>query len=389
MKTRSARVLVVDDDPAMLRTVDRILAPRHEVRGCSSGEEAIEAIKREPYDVAIVDVRMPGLDGFEVTRAIRALRPRTEVVLVTGSVTDLDDKMVRAIEERAFYFITKPFSKAVLTSLVTWCLEMQRLAEQRDDLIARLTEDLERARRFQRALLPQGLPKNFGTVRAASAWVSTETVGGDLYDIIPLAGDRLFLIVADVAGHGVAAALLVGMIKTAIGRGIQEVMGQGRIDLLPAARAVLDILAPLNMSRIVTAFFAIVDVPGRALHYLNAGHPPAVLWKPGTPQRLLPATTPLLSYGIGLGPEPNATVPFVAGDRLAIYSDGLYEVRDPSGNEFGRDRLIGTLVEGRGSIERIVESTMEQTRRHAAGRPPDDDLTLLVVEAAGPTRPRE
>lgn len=143
MKGRSARVLIVDDDPAMLRTVERILAPRHEVHGCASGEEAVEMVKREPFDVAIVDVRMPGLDGFEVTRAIRALRPSIEVVLVTGSVTDLDEKMVRAIEERAFYFITKPFSKAVLTSLVSWCLEMQRLAEERDDLIRRLTEDLE------------------------------------------------------------------------------------------------------------------------------------------------------------------------------------------------------------------------------------------------------
>ena len=223
MKTRAARVLVVDDDPAMLRTVERILSPRHEVRGCSTGEEAIAAIRSDPYDVAIVDVRMPGIDGFEVTRAVKAIRPRTEVVLVTGSVTDLDDKLVRAIEERAFYFITKPFSKAVLTSLISWCLDMQRLAEERDDLIRRLTEDLERARRFQRALLPQGLPKSFGTVRAASAWVSCETVGGDMYDIIPLPRERLFLMVADVAGHGVPAALLVGMIKTAIGRGLHDV----------------------------------------------------------------------------------------------------------------------------------------------------------------------
>src|SRR2546422_5871945 len=81
----------------LFRSVERILSPRHHVLGRSSGEEAIEAIKREPFDVAIVDVRMPGLDGFEVTRAIRALRPRTEVILVTGSVTDLDDKLVKEI----------------------------------------------------------------------------------------------------------------------------------------------------------------------------------------------------------------------------------------------------------------------------------------------------
>jgi sigma-B regulation protein RsbU (phosphoserine phosphatase) len=384
MKSRSARVLVVDDDPAMLRTVERILSPRHEVRGYSSGEEAIEAARKEPFDVAIVDVRMPGLDGFEVTRAIRALRPRTEVVLVTGSVTDLDDKLVRAIEERAFYFITKPFSKAVLTSLVTWCLEMQRLAEERDDLIARLTEDLERARRFQRALLPQGLPKSFGSIRAASAWVSSETVGGDLYDVVPLQGDRLYLMVADVAGHGVAAALLVGMVKTAIGRGLQDFMGQDRIDLAPAARAVLDTLAPLNRNRLVTIFLGIVDVPGGTLHYLNAGHPPAVLWKPGAEPRLLPATTPLLSYGIDLTPKPTGTVPFAPGDRLAVYSDGVYEVRDPSGREFGREHLNRRLVEGRGPIEEVVETVMQETGRHAGGRPPEDDLTLLVLEAGRP-----
>ena len=258
---------------------------------------------------------------------------------------------------------------------------MQRLAEERDDLIKRLTEDLERARRFQRALLPQGLPKSFGPVRAASAWVSCETVGGDLYDIIPLPNDRLFLMVADVAGHGVAAALLVGMIKTAIGRGLNDLAGQERIDLAPAASAVLDTLAPLNRSRVVTVFFGIVDVPGRALHYLNAGHPPAALWKPGAEPRLLAATTPLLSHGIGLGKEPTGTAPFAPGDRLAIYSDGVYEVRDPSGNEFGRDRLNRTLTEGRGPIEEIVDSVMRQTDRHAAGRPPEDDLTLLVVEA--------
>jgi phosphoserine phosphatase RsbU/P len=391
MKTRSARVLVVDDDQAMLRTVERILSPRHEVKGFSSGEEAIEAVKREPFDVAIVDVRMPGLDGFEVTRAIRALRPRTEVVLVTGSVTDLDDKLVRAIEERAFYFITKPFSKTVLTSLVSWCLDMQQLAEERDALILKLTEDLDRARRFQRALMPHDLPKNFGSVRAASAWVSCETVGGDLYDIVPLPGDRLFIMVADVAGHGVAAALLVGMVKTAIGRELQEVKGQDRIDLAPAARAVLDTLAPLNTARVVTIFLGIVDVPGRTLHYLNAGHPPAVLWASGVEPRLLTATTPLLSFGLGLGKKPTATTPFGPGDRLAAYSDGVYEVRDPSGNEFGRERLNKVLTEGKGAIEKVVQSITEVTDRHAAGRPPEDDLTLLVLEAglpSGVTRPR-
>ena len=381
MKGRSARVLIVDDDPAMLRTVERILSPRHEVRGCASGEEAIEIVKREPFDVAIVDVRMPGLDGFEVTRAIRALRPSIEVVLVTGSVTDLDEKMVRAIEERAFYFITKPFSKAVLTSLVSWCLEMQRLAEERDDLIRRLTEDLERARRFQGALLPKGLPRTFGSIRVASAWASCETVGGDLYDVTPLPGDRLALMVADVAGHGVAAALLVGMVKTAVERGMNDSVAGDRVDLAPAARAVLETLAPLNKNRVLTLFLAVVDATTGTLHYLNAGHPPAVLWRPGSEPLQLGATTPLLSFGIGLGQKPSASVPFAPGDRLAIFSDGLYELRDPEGKEFGRERLMNALTAKRGSIEKAIDEVVQETRRHAGGRPPEDDVTLVLAES--------
>lgn len=380
MKGRSARVLIVDDDPAMLRTVERILAPRHEVRGCASGEEAIELIKREPIDVAIVDVRMPGVDGFEVTRAIRALRPNVEVVLVTGSVTDLDEKLVRAIEERAFYFITKPFSKAVLTSLVAWCLEMRHLAEERDDLIKRLTEDLERARRFQGALLPKGLPRAFGPVRVASAWASCETVGGDLYDVTPLPGDRLALMVADVAGHGVAAALLVGMVKTAVERGLAEGLTGKQVDLAPAARAVLETLAPLNMNRVLTLFLGVADPAAGTLHYLNAGHPPAVLWRPGSEPRQLGATTPLLSFGIGMGPKPSASVPFSSGERLAVFSDGLYELRDPEGKDFGRERLMQSLTSKRGSIEKVVDEVVQETRRHAGGRPPEDDVTLLLAE---------
>ncbi|HEU4401340.1 MAG TPA: SpoIIE family protein phosphatase [Candidatus Polarisedimenticolia bacterium] len=380
MRTQKSRVLVVDDDPAMLRTVERILSVSHQVSGVLSAEQALALVRSESFDVAVVDIRMPGMDGFQLTREIHRLQKRVEVILVTGSVTDLDEKLIRAIEERAFYFITKPFSRAVLTSLVSWCLEMKRLEEERDDLIRRLTEDLERARRYQQALVPQDLPRTFGRVRVASAWVSSQSVGGDLFDVVPLPGDRLFVMVADVAGHGVAAALLVGMVKTAVGRCLQDIAARDEADVTPAARAVLDTLAPLNRNRVVTLFLGVVDGRAQRLHYLNAGHPPAILWGAGREPRLLSATTPLLSYGIGLGASPAATVPFGPGDRLAIYSDGLYEVRDPAGTEFGRERLLKALSAHRGRIEETIEAVMGETRRHAGGRPPDDDLTILIAE---------
>jgi len=127
-------------------------------------------------------------------------------------------------------------------------------------------------------------------------------------------------------------------------------------------------------------FLGLLDPKRKTLHYLNAGHPPAVLWRPGREPRLLPATTPLLSFGIDLGREPTAKVPFEPGDRLGAYSDGLYEMRDPDGNEYGRERLNTTLTGATGTIEDAVRAAREATEAHAAGRPAEDDLTMFVVE---------
>lgn len=375
MKATRSRIMVVDDDPAMLRAVERILAPVHEVHSFASGQEAVEAVRGVEFNVAIVDIRMPGMDGFEVTRAIKAECPKMEVVLVTGSVTDLDDKLVRSVKERAGFFITKPFSRAVLTSIVDRSLEIQRLELERDDLIDRLTADLARARRYQQALLPKDLPRHYGPIEVAASHVTCEAVGGDIYDAILLPDSRLLLVVADVVGHGVAAALVTGMIKTALNRTLSM-----QPELVPAAEAVLDSLAPLSQHRVVTLILAMVDADARTVHYLNAGHPPALIWREGAKPKTLDATTPLLSFGLGLGSQPIASAPFEPGDRLALYTDGLYEMRDPGGREYGRERLLRALARRRGTIAEVTESTMDMARRHAGGRPTDDDLTLMVAE---------
>jgi sigma-B regulation protein RsbU (phosphoserine phosphatase) len=255
------------------------------------------------------------------------------------------------------------------------CLEIQQLEKERDDLIRRLTEDLERARRFQLALLPRGLPRSFGRLHVAAGHLSCEAVGGDIFDVLPLSPERVMLMVADVAGHGVAAALVTGMIKAAVGQALQE---QGEI--LQAARAILDTLAPLAQQRVVTLFIGVAE-PGRgALQYLNAGHPPALLWGRERGPVQLPATTPLLSYGIGLSKDPVREERFLPGERLALYSDGLYEVRDAAGAEYGRERLLRRLAAARGPLDDLARQVMEEARAHAGGRPPEDDRTILLAE---------
>jgi DNA-binding NtrC family response regulator len=120
---RSSRILVVDDEPGMVRAVERVLGGLHRVIGSQSSPDAVAlAAKFEP-DLAIIDIRMPELDGFELMVRLKADHPDVDIILMTGSLDDLDQKLIRAIRGRAFYFIQKPFDREVLQALVDRCLE--------------------------------------------------------------------------------------------------------------------------------------------------------------------------------------------------------------------------------------------------------------------------
>src|SRR5262245_32342701 len=100
-----SRILVVDDEPGMLRAVERVLSDEYEVLTSRSGSDALSIAGTLHPDLAIVDVRMPDVDGFDLTAQLKASSPHLDIILMTGSVDDLDDKLVRAIRGRAFYFI--------------------------------------------------------------------------------------------------------------------------------------------------------------------------------------------------------------------------------------------------------------------------------------------
>src|SRR5919197_653023 len=121
-----ARVLVVDDEPGVLRAVRRVLERDYEVHCASTPAEALERAASFPPDLALLDVRMPGMDGFELRRRLAAGHPDLDVILMTGSLTEPDAHLIRAIEEGAFYFIQKPFDRRVLQTLVRRCLELRK-----------------------------------------------------------------------------------------------------------------------------------------------------------------------------------------------------------------------------------------------------------------------
>lgn len=372
--TQSMRILVVDDEAAMLRSMVRLLDGRYVVTSAASGEEALGLAAERAPDLAILDVRMPGMDGFDLADRLRAAHPGVDVILMTGEVHEVDTQVVRAIREGAFYFVQKPFDREVLLTLVERCLELRRLAQENARYLARLEDELSDARSFQHSILPPRKLRADG-MELDACYIPCTELGGDFYDYAQLGEDGLAFLVADVSGHGVTAAMLTATLKSAF----QGTLAAG---FAPDAvvRAVAESLRSFDDGRFVTLFAGRIDSSGD-LTYVNAGHPaPLLLSGAGGEEgvRRLGLTGPMVSPAFPdlvwdlerdrLGP----------GDRLWIYTDGLAETRNEEGECFGEERIVAAAAAARLGDSNL-DMLLQDARDHAGGRPLEDDITVLRV----------
>ena len=374
---KSARILVVDDEPGMLRAVDRVLSKDHHVVGTRLSREALSIAGDFHPELAIVDIRMPDLDGFELMAQLKARFPGIDVILMTGSVDDLDDKLVRAIRSPAFYFIQKPFDREVLRTLVDRCLELRWRREEHRLNLNRLETEMAEARAFQQSLLPDRETVVNG-VAVCCRYTPSSALGGDLYDYAASTG-RTALLIADVSGHGVSAAMLTGIVKSAF--------HASHVDGFEPAAVVQRVsmgLAAFSPDRFVTMVAALISPEERQLRYVNAGHPPVALWGRTREPRWLHSTGPLVSPALMESTWESPVVPIHEGDHLLLYTDGISDaLADDNGkSEKGFTRIIDRASEGGAPL---LDTILADVHRRLAGRPQPDDLTLLTASVLGTT----
>ena len=175
-----SRILVVDDEPGMLRAVERVLGDTHHVLGTRSSKDAVSLAAEFVPELAIVDIRMPEVDGFELMSRLKSRLPHLDIILMTGSVDDLDEKLVRAIRSPAFYFIQKPFDREVLKTLVERCLELR----WRREAHRRHLEQLETECRGPGVSAEPAarMRSPFNRLSVCCRYIPCSGVGGDLYD---------------------------------------------------------------------------------------------------------------------------------------------------------------------------------------------------------------
>ncbi len=268
----------------------------------------------------------------------------------------------------------EPFAMLLFTSALGWFV-LTRARQQAYAFVA-LSRELQLAREIQQSLLPREMP-NVPGVRIQGSYLPMSAVAGDFYDVAVLGDGRIVVIVADVSGHGIPAALVASMVKVAFAAESERYDRPG------------DILGGINRAltgkferAYVTACCIVVDRPRTAIAYAAAGHPPALLRRhDGRIERLTEGGMVLTLLPVAA--YETVVVPFEPGDRLLIYTDGLLEATRGDGDEFFGDAELGRVVAALPPSADMSEVVLSAYHRWIGdGTPLSDDVTLVVVECS-------
>jgi serine phosphatase RsbU (regulator of sigma subunit) len=371
-------ILVVDDAPPNIQIVNSILKDTYKVRIATNGAKALElANVTPPPDLILLDVMMPEMDGYEVCSRLK-LAPQTRdipVIFLTGQ-TEIEDE-TRGFEVGAVDYIHKPFSPAVVKARVQTHLVLRGIREQLAQQLRTIQKELETARQIQLSILPSEIPKIEG-LDIAARYIPMTSVAGDFYDFIVVDEKRLGILIADVSGHGMPAALIASMLKIALAAQV------------PHAEDPVQVLSGLNQAlcgkfqhHYVTAAYLFLDMAKGSLTYAGAGHPPLLMWNPSSA-----GVRDVEENGLFLGKFPWATytsreLPLSAGDWCLLYTDGIPETANHSEVEFGTEQFRQFLaVEQSTTANQVVDNLLEELSRWAArgpGEEADDDVTVVAI----------
>lgn len=368
------RIVVIDDNSNDLQVTRRFLERRgYDAIPAGSGEEGIRLARQVLPDAIVVDYRMPGMDGFEVTRQVKA-DPELHtipVLMLTGS--DSAEHVVQGLGAGADDFVTKGADVEVLVARLRALLRVKAYQDQLRRMNQQMTRDLQIARRVQQALVP---PSSFATSRVEirSAYIPSEALSGDFYDYF-VQDDSMYLFVADVSGHGLPAAILVSLLKSyihseaATERSLAEFMTR-----------LNDFLYGVSLpTQFATAALFRVDA-GRHVVYANAAHPPFLLH-----QRASGRTLVFEQPGNLLGAMPNMlfeqhTMKVSEGDTLFVYTDGLTDRVNARGEFYSIDRVAAVLEGSPGAdLSAVYDSIFSDVSGFAATEEFKDDIAFVVT----------
>lgn len=407
---KSFSILVVDDNEANRDTLSRRLQRRgYTIATANDGAQALKMLDEHSFDLVLLDVMMPVMNGLDALVEIRRTRSPTQLPVIMATAKGESADVVQALGLGANDYVTKPLDFAVVLARVLTQLTVKRSVEQILELEHRLSEanaelrrnaqrlqdELSAAAKIQEAFLPTSL----GTIPGVEfewAFQPCAELAGDALNIVRLNPDNVALYVLDVTGHGVAASLLAvaaarvltadaGADSILINREISQPTDPAEVATRLDGRFAWDSAT----GQFITLFYAVLNVSTRRLSYVSCGHPPPVRVSAAGVATLLQGSG--MPIGLGGRYEPQ-TIALDPGDRVFLYTDGVTEARGASGELFDTKRMLRVFQEGAGApLRRSVDQLLLQLKQWQGELPAKDDVSVLALEirndGAGMSKP--
>jgi sigma-B regulation protein RsbU (phosphoserine phosphatase) len=376
------RVLLVDDAKANLDILVEGLKADHKLSLALNGEMALQIAARTPPDLVLLDIIMPGLDGYEVCRRLRQRPETAEVpIMFLSSLEEVQNK-TRGFEAGANDYLTKPFEMLEVKARVRSLLKAKAYSDAVKEQIA---SELRVAREIQMGMLPHefgALEKAYGVEFGALIEPARE-VGGDFYGVCAAADDRLVVFLGDVSGKGLPASMFMVRAISLARLLAREVAEPERM----LAR-LNDELAADNPSGMFVTFLCAMFEPGSGrLTLANAGHCRPVLLRAGAPARWAVGNLgTALGFEAGLGFE-RTELSLQPGDGLVLYTDGVSEAFNPQEECYGNEKLLvdaGALAGQAASV--VTAGLLGKVRSFAGSAPQSDDIAILTMRVSGGAR---
>jgi serine phosphatase RsbU (regulator of sigma subunit) len=376
-------ILIVDDTPVNLGVISGALKDFYKTKVATNGERALAlASADEKPDLILLDVKMPGMDGYEVCSRLKADPATCEipVIFLTGQ-TSVEDE-TRGFEVGGVDYVHKPFSPAVVKARVRSHILLREARAQLAEQLHAINNELEVARQIQLSILPHSLPQLPGLDIAARFFPMT-SVAGDFYDFIQIDNTHLGMLIADVSGHGLPSALIASMLQVALTAQVGHSSEPAKV-----LRGLNRALCGKFTDNFVTAAYVYVDLEKNLMRYAGAGHPPVLQFRNATGK-----AAQVLENGLILGMFEEATyealeLALEPGDRHILYTDGIVEAANPAKELYGTDRFMRFMESNKSlAADPFADALLAEITIWtglSADQGQQDDITLLLFDFKRP-----
>ncbi len=369
-------ILVIDDSKLNRAIVKNTLSAYNiNVFEAADGMEGLNALQSKQFDLILVDIVMPNLDGFGFLEQFKKYigDEFIPVILMTG-LDDLNSK-IKGLTIGADDFLLKPLNQKELIARVQSLLRLKSAHDELYEKNQLIQKELEYAKRLQQFIIPKDF--SFISYPAISGrYLPIADIGGDLFDCYKLSDTKVGVLIADVTGHGIPAALVMSMAKMTFNIYAYEILHTQKLmeKINEEMRGLL-----LDM-QYITAFYMLIDIEKKTISFTNAGHTRPLYYRKSSDKIIA-----LDTNGLFLGIDDKSlyeqkTIHFEEGDRCILYTDGITEIKNENREEFGEHRLAKFLKQHHEKPESFCQHLLNTLDHFSPIDQRNDDIAFMYID---------